>query len=175
MKTKEAQVIINSLFDKLDTTDESNLFHWKIEARSITELLFGKESHEYDSIASFYNKETVYNSVVEKVIAKRKEIQSLKSLRNIFINTLNIKGVYKKPKSNMVSHLKNWQLIGFIIAIFLAGFGAYKTIEEISDKGSIIPIPSNIVPSDISNADTNSKNNTERKKKIVFDSVKLGK
>jgi hypothetical protein len=73
----------------------------------------------------------------------------------------------------MVSHLKNWQILGTIVAIFIAGMGTYKGLEEIANKKSVTPTSTDMIPNKITNADTNSTKDTQRYKKVVFDSTKL--
>ena len=110
MRKRQATVIINQLFDKLETADPNNLSHWKIEARSIAESIFGKDSHEYKSLGQFYV-DNNYASDAEKMYDKIKETNSLKSLRNIFLKAITVKGVYRKPKENSLSKITEGWLI----------------------------------------------------------------
>jgi thymidine kinase len=74
----------------------------------------------------------------------------------------------------MVSHLKNWQILGSVVLIFLAGFGTYKAIDEIAKRNSS-SVPSNVIPNSIPNADTNRKTNTKRYENIISDTTTLNK
>jgi hypothetical protein len=166
MTRSQAVKIIDKLIVETKANDYKNKV-WVTKVRSIVIEIFGKDSVEHGSIIhgsdAIYGSEEFYYNEVATNYAK---------LLPSFAETLLIKGIYKPPKGNMVSHLKNWQILGSIVAIYFAGFATYKVLDEMFQKKSVTPAPFN-VPNKISNTDTNSQNNTKRYEKLGIDSPKV--
>lgn len=118
---------------------------WFQKTASLIELVLGRESNEYHSFSHFEfgilttNPENVdFNAVYKQ---KRK---IMIGLLNNCIDKLNITGIYKPPKDNLLSTYNNWQILSIIVIVFIAGLSAGIWLSETKSFSFISSIEKNI-------------------------------
>lgn len=145
---------------------------WKMQTSSIIQMFFGKDSDEYKKIniptIRYYSG---YETQTEKIQIRNSEIQSIRSILEASIETIKVKGLYKEPKSNIVSHLNNYALIVCAFGLIAFGFYSHKFIVD-ETKDSKLTSPTIIDTNRISNAKADSIKNNKDVININFDSTK---
>ncbi|MBE7646750.1 hypothetical protein [Tenacibaculum finnmarkense] len=150
MKTKKAIEAIKFQIDKIDGLNQKNLNSWKTQTKTFLSTFFNEEEY-LETVNHFYLRDM--NSRISGVPNNSENDlkEGMKNFLSDCIHTLSIVGVYKAPKPNLFSGVKNYKIIlVFISALsssFLVGKYVGKLEPRIPASKSIIspPNPTNEV------------------------------
>jgi hypothetical protein len=116
MDNKTAISILNKQIDKLKLSKENRTDSWTIETKQYIISFFGEDSIQKD----FFNGYSwVLNPNSDLDWQEKQVIIFLNDCISIIKNV----GLYKRPKTNLVSDKSNFELIGIVIAISIFAFG----------------------------------------------------
>lgn len=128
------------LFDDGHYNDES----WVFQTISLSEDIFGKDSAEYVffSQVKFYISHQGYDSSEDILFRLRQNEKKVGKFIDNCIETINYKGVYRKPKTNFLQKFNDWQMLGAICSLVVVSFWIGVWVGGIN-KSSISAIPAN--------------------------------
>lgn len=164
MNNKKAIEILKKQIEKLDDSTIYKDNNWTFQTASYIKDFFGKESTEYIFISKF-NFKVLASSWEDDKDVKRQLLDKHKKAKVYLencIETISNKGLYKYPKTNIVSDKSNFELISIVIAISLFAFGIgywAKNIELFSIENK------NEVSKSLSSYGTSQKISTPKKKR----------
>lgn len=127
MKKEKAKGLLRNQLEKLKSSRNRN-DTWVFHTASIIEEIFGKESAEYNYIGKFRFGTWSHNYESNEAIHWRLEEQErkIKQFLENCVESVDAKGVYRKPQSNPVSNWSSsefWTAIsGLIVAAISIGF-----------------------------------------------------
>jgi hypothetical protein len=173
MNNKKAIGILKKQIEKLDDSTFHKDGNWTFQTASYIKDFFGKESTEYLFISKFNFKVITGpwdddKSVNQQLLDKHKKAKVY--LENC-IETISNKGLYKHPKTNIVSDKSNFELLGIVVAIsiFVFGIGYWtKNVELFSitkQKEEFKSLSSDSTTQKISSPKNKSNKSSEDKQK----------
>jgi len=138
MKLKKAIEILEKQKQKVLDPEYPNNDEWIVQTASYIKDFFGFDSTEYFRIANFKWSIKVINTTSKddrKYFLKEKKENIVLFLDNCK-QTLENKGLFKEPKSNLLSDKNNAELIGIIFTIssIIFGIGYYFGTEKTNNE-----------------------------------------
>jgi hypothetical protein len=120
-KIQKAILIIKGQIKKIE--DENfDYDSWKTQCTTLIEFYFGENSGEYKSLHKptirYYSGYETQKELTEK---RQSEIKTICKVLETATETLEIVGIYKKPKSNILSSISEGWLI-FIAGLIISAF-----------------------------------------------------
>ena len=120
---KQKAEFLNKSFD--------NIGAWKGKTASMIVDFLGFDSGEYYSFSKFHFGEWCLDKKsIHKDSSFYNEHSALVGLIDNCIDKIKRSGLYKKPQSNVLSHVDNWKLITIAVALFVAGLTAGIWLKE---------------------------------------------
>lgn len=134
MDKKKAIEILQGQLQKLKETNSIDV--WKNQTASFAKDIFGEESHEYEWITKF-NVGWYYSREARPQAVREAKARASEFLENC-IETIRLKGVYKKPKQNFLQTMGNATLVPVILfavgAVFSGGMLYGKYLAEVNNN-----------------------------------------
>lgn len=139
MNNKKAIEILQKQKLKLDNPNFLKDETWVFQTASYIKDFFGENSAEYVFISKFQFRVyfTNYDSEQDAVRELNAKTPKAKKFLENCIETISNKGLYKEPKTNIISDKSNFELISIVvaIAIFVFWIGYWvKSVELFSTK-----------------------------------------
>jgi hypothetical protein len=143
MNNKKAIQILESQIEKLDNPKIRKDENWIFQTASYIKDFFGKDSAEYTFISNF-NFKIPFNHYDSKTFPlEQLNLEILKSRQYLenCIETINVKGLYKHPKTNILNRISEtalWSIITVLAPIiFFSGYyfgNLYSNTQNIELK-----------------------------------------
>ncbi|MCD8406237.1 hypothetical protein G1L02_12440 [Tenacibaculum finnmarkense] len=143
MKTKKAIEAIKFQREKIDDLNQKNLNSWKTQTKTFLSTFFNKEEY-LETVNHFYLIDM--NSHISGIPTKSENDlkEGMKNFLSDCIHTLSIIGIYKAPKQNFFSGVKNYKIILIFASALSSGFLAGKYVGKLEPK---IPAIKSIIAS----------------------------
>jgi hypothetical protein len=143
MNNKKAIQNLKSQIEKLDNPKIYKDENWIFQTASYIKDFFGQDSAQYTFISNF-NFKIPFNQYDSKTFASKqlnlKILKSRQYLENC-IETINVKGLYKHPKTNFLNRISEtalWSIITVLLPIiFFSGYyfgNLYSNTQNIELK-----------------------------------------
>jgi len=125
MKLKKAIEILEEQKQKILNPKYPNNQEWVVETTSYIKDFFGFDSVEYSRIAQFKFSVVTLNIETDENVDRllNQKVKDIVLFLDNCKRTLEVKGLYKNQKANIVSDKTNFELISIIIAISITVFG----------------------------------------------------
>ena len=125
MKLKKALEILEEQKQKVLSPIFPNNQEWVVETASYIKDFFGFDSVEYSRIAQFKFTVVALNIEPDENVNRllNQKVKDIVLFLDNCKRTLEIKGLYRNPKANILSDKTNFELISIIIAISITVFG----------------------------------------------------